>query len=55
VPFWSPNLGEKVGYGLGFGIEAIIMVFFFVCSLLVFWRGSTWRRVIGVKGLVEES
>jgi len=53
VPFWSPNLSAKVGYGLGFGIEAIIMVFFFVCSLLAFWKGSTWRQVIDVKGLVE--
>ena len=53
VPFWSPNLSAKVGYGLGFGIEAIIMVFFFVCSLLAFWKGSTWRRVVNVRGLVE--
>jgi MFS family permease len=53
VPFWSPNLSAKVGYGLGFGIEAIIMVFFSVCSLLAFWKGSTWRQAIEVKGLVE--
>jgi MFS family permease len=53
VPFWSPNLGQQVGYGLGFGIEAIIMVFFFVCSLLVFWKGGIWRRVVEVKGLVN--
>lgn len=53
VPFWSPNLSAKVGYGLGFGIEAIIMGFFSVCSLLAFLKGSTWRRVVDVKGLVE--
>jgi Na+/melibiose symporter-like transporter len=34
VPFWNPNLNEKVGYDLGFGIEAIIAVFFYflVCQ-----------------------
>jgi MFS family permease len=53
VPFWSPNPDQKVGYGLGFGIEAIIIVFFFVCSLLVFWKGGIWRRVVEVKGLVN--
>ncbi|KAK6380595.1 hypothetical protein LTS17_004795 [Exophiala oligosperma] len=53
VPFWSPNLGEKVGYGLGFGIEAILMAFFYACSLLVFWKGGYWRRAVKVKGLVD--
>jgi MFS family permease len=53
VPFWSPNLNAKVGYGLGFGIEAIIMAVLSACSLLAFWKGSTWRRATTVKGLVE--
>jgi hypothetical protein len=30
VPFWSPLLNEKVGYGLGFGVEAIIAVTFYI-------------------------
>lgn len=30
VPFWSPLLNEKVGYGLGFGVEAIIAVAFYI-------------------------
>ncbi|KAK4942454.1 hypothetical protein LTR10_017750 [Elasticomyces elasticus] len=53
IPFWSPNLGDKVGFGLGFGIEAIIMVFFYVCSLLVLWKGRVWRETVQVKGLVD--
>ncbi|KIV82011.1 hypothetical protein PV11_04152 [Exophiala sideris] len=53
IPFWSPNLGDKVGFGLGFGIEAIIMVFFYVCSLLVLWKGEVWRQSVEVKGLVD--
>lgn len=53
VPFWSPNLGTKGGYRLGFGIEAILMAFFYVCSLLVFWKGGVWRQFAKVKGLVD--
>ncbi|KAM5432110.1 hypothetical protein MferCBS31731_007611 [Microsporum ferrugineum] len=51
VPFWSPNLNEAVGYGLGFGIEAIILVVFYLCSLLVLWKGPVWRQAVQVRGL----
>ncbi|KAK2875348.1 hypothetical protein FQN49_001666 [Arthroderma sp. PD_2] len=54
VPFWSPNLNEAVGYGLGFGIEAIILACFYLCSLLVLWKGTVWRQAVRVKGLTEE-
>jgi hypothetical protein len=30
VPVWNPVLNEKLGYGLGFGIEAIIAVAFYL-------------------------
>lgn len=30
VPFWNPPLNDKVGYGVGFGIEAIIVVTFYI-------------------------
>lgn len=30
VPFWSPRLNAKLGYGLGFGVEAIIAVVFYI-------------------------
>lgn len=53
VPFWSPNLNEAVGYGLGFGIEAIILAVFYVLSLLILWKGPQWRRSVRVKGLVR--
>ena len=51
VPFWSPNLNKAVGYGLGFGIEAIILAAFYSASLLVLWKGSVWRRSIKVRML----
>lgn len=54
VPFWSPNLNEAVGYDLGFGIEAIILVVFYLFSLLVFWKGPVWRRSVKVRMLVDE-
>lgn len=53
VPFWSPNLNEALGYGLGFGIEAIILAVFYVLSLLVFWKGASMRRATRVRGLVK--
>jgi MFS family permease len=52
MPFWSPNLNRAVGYGLGFGIEAIILAVFYVLSLLVLWKGASWRQ-LPVRGLVE--
>lgn len=55
VPFWSPNLNNALGYGLGFGIEAIILVFFYLCSLLVFWKGHIWRESMSVKGLMKDN
>ncbi|EFR02170.1 hypothetical protein MGYG_05173 [Nannizzia gypsea CBS 118893] len=55
VPFWSPNLNEAVGYGLGFGIDAIILAVFYLGSLLVLWKGAAWRQSVKVKGLVEDS
>ncbi|KAF3482812.1 uncharacterized protein GIQ15_02136 [Arthroderma uncinatum] len=54
VPFWSPNLNETVGYGLGFGVEALILVFFYLCSLLVLWKGAVWRQSVQVKGLNDD-
>jgi Na+/melibiose symporter-like transporter len=30
VPFWSPPLNEKLGYGLGFRVEAIVAMFFYI-------------------------
>jgi hypothetical protein len=51
VPFWSPNLSADVGFGLGFGIEAIIMVVFYFLSGLVFWKGAAWRQSVKVRGL----
>ena len=53
VPFWSPNLNEALGYALGFGIEAIILAFFYVLSLSVLWKGEAWRRSVRVRGLVK--
>ena len=30
VPFWNPPLNARLGYGLGFGVEAIIVVAFYI-------------------------
>ncbi|KAJ5287957.1 hypothetical protein N7478_003643 [Penicillium angulare] len=51
VPFWSPNLTAKLGNGLGYGVEAIILAFFSMGFLMVLWRGASWRNSIPVKGL----
>lgn len=51
IPFWSPNLNKAVGYGLGYGIEAIILVVLYVASLLVLWKGAGMRATVKVHGL----
>lgn len=51
VPFWSPNLNNALGYELGFGVEAIILVIFYLGSLLVLWRGVAWRLQVWVRGV----
>jgi hypothetical protein len=53
VPFWSPNLNARLGYGLGFGVEAIILAVFSLGCVLVLWKGFDWRKVVQVKGLVS--
>ncbi|KAJ5833660.1 hypothetical protein N7474_001971 [Penicillium riverlandense] len=53
VPFWSPNLNENLGYDLGFGIEAIILVIFYLASLLIFWKGAVWRQSVEMGMLVS--
>lgn len=50
VPFWSPNLNEALGYGKGFGVEAIMLAFFYIFSLLVLWKGLAWRQMSSIKG-----
>ena len=52
VPFWSPVLCERVGYGLGFGIEAIIVFAFLLLHVLVYLKGPEMRRRFPVRGLV---
>jgi Na+/melibiose symporter-like transporter len=42
VPFWNPILNEKLGYGLGFGVEAIIAVTFYIMVSF-----STHRALLG--------
>lgn len=51
VPFWSPVLARKVGYGLGFGIEAIMVVAFLMMHVLVYFRGFEMRQRFPVRGL----
>lgn len=51
VPFWNPDLNARVGYGLGFGIEAIIATFFFCLSSIVYWKGGGLRERFPVRGL----
>ncbi|KAJ5657118.1 uncharacterized protein N7484_000767 [Penicillium longicatenatum] len=51
VPFWSPNLNEALGYDLGFGVEAIILVAFYAPSLLLFWKGAVWRQSVNIRML----
>lgn len=35
VPFWNHSLNGRLGYGLGFGVEGIIMLAFSLCCILV--------------------
>lgn len=53
VPFWSPNLNARLNYGLGFGVEAIILAVFSLCCVVLLWKGFDWRKVVHVKGLVD--
>lgn len=53
VPFWSPILNESLGYGSGFGIEAAILAAFYILSLLVLWRGASWRQSVRIRGLIK--
>ncbi|KAH8805080.1 major facilitator superfamily domain-containing protein [Xylogone sp. PMI_703] len=55
VPFWNPPLNDKLGYGLGFGIEAIIAVTFYALSGIVFWKGEQLRKSFPVRGLEKLS
>ncbi|EIT79598.1 synaptic vesicle transporter SVOP [Aspergillus oryzae 100-8] len=55
VPFWSPNLVEHLGYGLGYGIEAIILAAFSVGCVLVLCWGGLWRNKRSIKGLEDTS
>lgn len=52
VPFWSPDLVDRLGYGLGYGIEAIILATFSLGCIGVLVWGGNWRRMRLVKGLV---
>lgn len=54
VPFWSPNLNEALGYDLGFGVEAIILVVLYVPTLLLFRMGALWRESVHVRMLKTE-
>ena len=51
VPFWNPVLIREVGYGLGFGIDAIIVATFCALTGVVYWRGEMLRQRWPVKGL----
>ncbi|KAJ5650918.1 uncharacterized protein N7484_004641 [Penicillium longicatenatum] len=53
VPFWSPELADRLGYGLGYGIEAIILATIFTGCLLVLYCGASWRKSLSIKGLVK--
>ncbi|KAJ5759019.1 hypothetical protein N7520_006175 [Penicillium odoratum] len=54
VPFWSPELTDRLGYGLGYGIEAIILATIFMGCILVLYCGASWRGSMTVKGLVDQ-
>ncbi|CZT25553.1 related to synaptic vesicle transporter SVOP and related transporters (major facilitator superfamily) [Ramularia collo-cygni] len=49
--FWIPPLVEDLGYGLGFGVMAIMCFFFFALSLAVLYRGERIRHRFPVRGL----
>ncbi|KAE8421261.1 major facilitator superfamily domain-containing protein [Aspergillus pseudocaelatus] len=55
VPFWSPNLVERLGYGLGYGIEAIILAVFSLGCVLVLCWGELWRNQLSIKKLEDTS
>ena len=53
VPFWSPDLTDRLGYGLGYGVEAIILATFSLGCIVVLVWGEDWRRTRLVKGFVD--
>jgi hypothetical protein len=52
VPFWNPPLNEKLGYGLGFGVEAIIVVTFYLLVCSTSLETNTKKSVAAANQLV---
>lgn len=49
VPYFGPKLNQRVGYGVGMGLEATIMGVFFLISLIVLWKGPALRETTKVR------